>query len=212
MSFVSTSTSSTGQYAASFYGNSIVYCGPQYNYTGGFNNQAPTGAAYYFGTNGANSGSGSPAQYGQYFVRSSKIMVSAINSASGSIGGTCTVLPSTNSSLVGFTASNLLEQPFSVTFDLGAYASAGNSAAPVINNTMSTRKLLGYKYNSSLEANPQLNGIITVGSGVPALPWYWHVIFCSANGSTSIVQYWNVTVDYDVEFRSRNIPTTAPPS
>jgi hypothetical protein len=212
MSYVATSVTSTGQYAVSFYGNSIVYCGPQYNYTGGFNNQAPTGAAYYFGTNAANSGTGSPAQYGQYFVRSSKIMVSAIAAAAGTIGGTCTVIPCTNSSLVGFTASNILEQPFAVTFDLGAYAAAGNNAAPVINNSMTTRTLLGYKHDSSLEANPQLNGVMSVGSGVPALPWYWHVVFSSANASTSIVQYWNVTVDYEVEFRSRNIPTSAPPS
>jgi hypothetical protein len=203
MSFPVTSVSSGPVNPISFYGNSIAYCGPQFAWSGGFNNSVPTGAAWFFSTN---IGTGSVAPYGQYFVRSSRIMVTNISASAGAIGGYCTVFPSTLSSLSGMSQASLMEQPYAVSYDLQAYAGSGNALTPTVNNKMTTQQIFGYKYASTLEANPGLNGVPTVGSGVPTQPWFWHIVLMSANATSSIVQYCMVTIDYDIEFHSLNVP------
>jgi hypothetical protein len=84
----------------------------------------------------------------------------------------------------------------------------------IINHKMSTLKMFGLRYNSSLEANDDFSGFISGSSAYnpPNNKFDWVVIIASADNSASITGDVVIYVDLDVEFISRNSFTTAVPT
>lgn len=208
------------------HGNDVLRVGPCGSYTGNsftsFTNNVPSGLAFLLGNNATTSGSTSP--YSKYRVYNSSINVQWLGNTSVAAstiyeGTRVIVFPhitdsSSSYNHTGISAMNtsqLMEQPYCKTI-LSPHLQ--NNKPIIINHKMSTLKMFGLRYNSSLEANDDFSGFISGSSAYnpPNNKFDWVVIIASADNSASITGDVVIYVDLDVEFISRNSFTTAVPT
>jgi hypothetical protein len=208
------------------HGNDVLRVGPASAYTGlsftSFTNNVPSGLAFLLGNNVTTSGSTAP--YSRYRVLGSHCNVQWLGNTSVAASAVyegvrvicfphITDSPGVynHTSISAMNTSQLMEQPYCKTI-LSPHV---QSTMPiVINNSITTLKMFGLRYNSSLEADVNFSGYINGSSSYnpPNNRFDWVVIVASADNSASITGDIVIYVDLDVEFTSRNSFTTSVPT
>jgi hypothetical protein len=191
-------------YSKTFTGNSLMLCGPQTNWTGSFASNVPTGLSYLLSSNAT---AGSTAPYNTYFVRRSRITVELSPSASANIPILMCLVPSmaATPSLAGQNLQSIIEQPYSVHRELTTL----QANVVKLSNIMTTQKANGLQYVSNLE-NIAYRG--TVVTTTPSNQWWWNLVIGSVDATTNCSGFYNVYIEYEVEFLNRNTFSTTVPS
>lgn len=183
--------------------NSVLASGPQEDWAGAFANNCPTGIATMLGSV-PSTGSFSP--YYQFLVHKASMKVTMEAFTTNNSAPTFLIIvPSSSSNFAAMTIDQIREQPFAREKIINN-TTTGEVIA--LSNTISMRKLFGWKYPSTIEAG-LYNGNYNTDPGVPA---YFHVVIGSVVGSAGNINgYAQFKLDQQVELYNRNILTSSPP-
>lgn len=206
----------------SFYGNQITSpgVGPQFNFTGSFATNYPSGCFQLIGSQTPTGGTTIGGTfvpngvYSRYRVLSSSISVHFVPAdASGVVGDAGfevyilpNTLPASAKAIPGMlTNEQLREQPY-VKYLFAPASITGKALA--LRHHMTTAKMFGLRYKSLLEAQEYAG---TSLSGVTNT-WVWDVYINSPTslGTNDYVLY--TDIEYDIEFFDRNNITSTGPT
>jgi len=206
MRLSTTSAIASAATSLTIYGNSIISCGPQVGWGGGFANSNPNGIKTLLSSYVA---AGSAAPYSRFFVRGSAIRVRPVNFAFIDAGHSEAVntIPyyvyvqptPLGDDLSAVTLSNLRELPLVKTLLIQATAQ-DSSIAPTLTHQMTTQRVFGIKYLSTMEDNSYCGDSVTY----PVLKWWWNIIIRAIDGVNTVNATIQADVDYDVELYNRN--------
>lgn len=188
--------------------------GPKFNSSGVFANAFPSGLGYLLGlydnSGGGHIGGNSP--YYKYRINKSTIRLDIAgipNSVNGNFQ--VAILPSDTPalSLSAMTSVQFAEQPFCKTKMFSAYDLMGKAIK--MSHTMSTLKVIGDKYKSSMETG-QFDG---AASSDPAQIWTWIIRWDNLLPNAiayAVTGNMKITIDHHVEFFDRNPFTSYGPN
>jgi hypothetical protein len=140
------------------------------------------------------------AQYTRYRCWGSSISWSIANSATGTVDVVYAVIgPRHLPSIITTQAAqaNFQAQPYTVLQQTSLYRNGARSQSGFMK--MSTEKFLGLTRTEFL-GNDDLTALV---SADPSHQWYWHFTLSVADQSSTVPHYFNVAVEYDVEFWDR---------
>lgn len=172
-----------------FVGNGTFYnYGPQFNFTGAFNPNVPSGAKYLLASNNVG---GASAPYGLVWTIDSDIGIEMV-SRSSTMSYYATLVPSAASSLSGLSISAAGEQRGAVQLLVPPSTTSGPQ---VLETKVNWYDVLGFTRTQYLSSN---NNAQTAGANPGAMA-FWHLEIAAADGSTTL----NNIVDVRVKVRSR---------
>jgi len=205
--------------------NDVLRCGPATSLTGltytSYANNVPGGCYFLLGNNVNTTGSASP--YSKYRVIGSSIEVRWLGNTSAASaavyeGTRMIVLPAVSdtqgnfnhTALSSMSTNTLMEQPFAKS---ALCPHVQNTKAIIIRNSMTTLKMFGYRFNSSLESEVGFSGAVSGASTYvnPTFIYDWIVRISSADDSASVTGDISVVIEYEVEFYGRTAFTSSVP-
>jgi len=182
-------------------GNSFYLAGPQFNNTGAFTSNVPSGLSYLLSSDSA---AGATAPYSRYNIVASRITYRILPTAVNT--GPCrfALFPSTVTTTAGMGFSQASEQPYSVNIDVPAVQT---NKPTILSNFMTTSKIYGV--SDEVQKIPDFRG---TANSDPVNLWYWHAVMVSADGSSDVNLSYDVVIEYVVQFDQRNQFSTTTPS
>jgi len=185
-----TSFTTLNSSTSSFVINSPAFdFGPQFNYAGGFGNNAPSGMKYLL-SGLANAGAGSP--YSGYIVThyECEARIGSSSISANSVPWIAGITFSTNAvATSGMTVTQLPEQPRTMRIDV-PYVTATKPL--LVANSVALGDLVGLKFEEFAIQRPNYGTIVGV---YPVIPMYAHFWMRPYDGST--------TGSYEIFFRHR---------
>lgn len=208
-----------------FKGNDVLRCGPSQALTGNistsFSANNPSGLLFLLSSNAVVTGAVAP--YNQYRVYGSSMKMSIQPTTSAASAATyegvrAILLPAStdgegsynHTSLSAQSTNSLLEQPKVRSVVLPKILT---TKSVVLKATQSTQNQFGFRYPSTIEATPILDGQISAAAtyALPQLIWNWVSFIRSADDNASVTADVQWDIHYDVEFFNRNTATSATP-
>jgi hypothetical protein len=198
---VSSTLSNTGE-QDNWKGNSFFQAGPQFQSTGSFSANVPAGLSYLLSSNAI---TGASAPYSTATILASRFTLRILTDASNNAVGLRAVLwPSRISSVAGVPFALAAEQPYAQAVDI----SPNQTAGPItLSNTMSTS--VQFSVDKSVLSLPSFT---CSPSADPTYTWYWHYYVTPTDGSSTVSYTLETFIEYDVEFRQRNVYNSNVPS
>lgn len=192
-------SAATTSYVAWNWNNPVTQIGPSIN-GGSLAVNVPAGIPYLLGSTSGATGSFSNGPYLQARVNAAMITCRYIPTATGPSTISMALVPSDNAITSNWTFARAAEQPYA-----SSITSPGNQTTrPItLKKFQTVRKQLGYKYKSSVEANPNLQ----ISNASTASAQVYFNLMIEGDGTTNLtgqleweivvfMEYWNRNAQY----------------